>query len=161
MGKSLRLCAPPSSLVFSLSPVIALFLALAAGSGGVDFNAMLAVLSGHGDSMSRDIVLDLRLPRALNAFGCGALLTPWPAPCCRRSLRNPLADPFVLGISSGAGALSLIAMLSDAGGAGNRGGRIRQRVGIDRRLFCWHDARRTDAYPSLAGRCDLVGSLGC
>lgn len=114
-GKIIALMRPALVLGFlPILTVIAVFLALAAGSGGVDFNAMLAVLSGHGDSMSRDIVLDLRLPRALNAFGCGALLALAGA-LLQALLRNPLADPFVLGISSGAGALSLIAMLMGAG----------------------------------------------
>ena len=91
-------------------------LALAVGSNGADVRGLVAILSGGGDAMSREIILNLRLPRALNAFGCGALLALAGA-LLQALLRNPLADPFVLGISSGAGALSLIAMLFGAGAA--------------------------------------------
>jgi iron complex transport system permease protein len=54
-----------------------------------------------------DIVLGLRLPRALAAFACGGLLALAGA-LMQVLLRNPLADPYVLGISGGAavGALS-------------------------------------------------------
>ena len=104
-------------LVLGLLAVLALVAGLAAlgiGSNGVNFADLAAVLSGHGEAMSREIIFDLRLPRALNAFGCGALLALAGA-LLQALLRNPLADPFVLGISSGAGALSLIAMLFGAG----------------------------------------------
>ncbi|MBK9624649.1 MAG: iron ABC transporter permease [Rhodocyclaceae bacterium] len=90
--------------------------ALAVGSNGVDFGGMFSALLGQSDATNREIIFDLRLPRALNAFGCGALLALAGA-LLQALLRNPLADPFVLGISSGAGALSLIAMLFGAGAA--------------------------------------------
>ena len=107
------------ALVLVLLPLIAFLAgvtALGVGSAGVDFTGALDVLSGHGDATTREIIFDLRLPRALNAFGCGALLALAGA-LLQALLRNPLADPFVLGISSDAGALSLIAMLFGAGAA--------------------------------------------
>lgn len=62
------------------------------------------------------IIWDLRLPRALLAAVCGAGL----AICgvvLQSLLRNPLADPFVLGISSGAstGAVSIVVLGVGAG----------------------------------------------
>jgi iron complex transport system permease protein len=58
-----------------------------------------------------DVVWRLRAPRALAAFACGALLALAGA-LLQVLLRNPLADPYVLGISSGAslGALAAIAL---------------------------------------------------
>ena len=107
------------AVTLTILPVLAALASIAAlaiGSNGTDFGGLVAALSGHGEAMSREIIFDLRLPRALNAFGCGALLALAGA-LLQALLRNPLADPFVLGISSGAGALSLIAMLFGAGAA--------------------------------------------
>lgn len=64
------------------------------------------------------IIWDLRLPRAVLAAACGAGL----ALCgvvLQSLLRNPLADPFVLGISSGAstGAVSVVVLGVGAGAA--------------------------------------------
>ena len=57
-----------------------------------------------------DIVLELRLPRALAGFACGGLLALAGA-LMQVLLRNPLADPYVLGISGGAGVGALFAIL--------------------------------------------------
>jgi iron complex transport system permease protein len=108
--------SPFSLILLAILAALAGFTALAVGSKGADFGGLLAALAGHGDTMSSEIIFNLRLPRALNAFGCGALLALAGA-LLQALLRNPLADPFVLGISSGAGALSLIAMLLGAGAA--------------------------------------------
>ncbi|WP_207894583.1 iron chelate uptake ABC transporter family permease subunit [Tamaricihabitans halophyticus] len=63
------------------------------------------------------IVWDLRLPRALLAAICGAGLAVCGA-VMQALLRNPLADPFVLGVSSGAstGAVAVV-VLGVGGGA--------------------------------------------
>jgi iron complex transport system permease protein len=62
------------------------------------------------DSVVHDIVWRLRAPRALAAFTCGGLLALAGA-LLQVLLRNPLADPYVLGVSSGAslGALAALA----------------------------------------------------
>ncbi|WP_216215033.1 FecCD family ABC transporter permease [Amycolatopsis aidingensis] len=61
------------------------------------------------------IVWNLRLPRALLAAGCGAGL----AVCgvvMQSLLRNPLADPFVLGVSSGASTGAVVVIILGVGG---------------------------------------------
>jgi iron complex transport system permease protein len=89
--------------------VASLVTALAVGSLVLPFGDVLAMLSG-ADNTARSIVLDLRLPRALAAFACGGLLALAGA-LMQVLLRNPLADPYVLGISGGAGVGALFAML--------------------------------------------------
>lgn len=96
-----------------------LLVALAAGSVGISFGEMLAALGG-GDTPSRAIVIDLRLPRALAGFACGGLLALAGA-LMQVLLRNPLADPYVLGISGGAGVGALSAMLLGLAGLGIAG----------------------------------------
>jgi iron complex transport system permease protein len=83
--------------------------ALAVGSLPVTAGDVLAALSG-GDTLAADIVRELRLPRALAGFACGALLALAGA-LMQVLLRNPLADPYILGISGGAGVGALFAIL--------------------------------------------------
>ncbi|WP_245565265.1 FecCD family ABC transporter permease [Nocardioides insulae] len=92
-----------------------------------------AKLAGGESGLSRiqdGIVWDLRLPRTLLAALCGAGL----AVCgviLQSLLRNPLADPFVLGVSSGAstGAVSIVVLGAGAGSIGLTGGAFIGAVG--------------------------------
>jgi iron complex transport system permease protein len=65
------------------------------------------------NSTARSIVVGLRLPRALGAFACGGLLALAGA-LMQVLLRNPLADPYILGISGGAAVGALLALLLGA-----------------------------------------------
>ena len=102
----------PSVLLTLLlvAALLVFLLALAAGTQGIEMGRMWQALAVDVDGIEREVILTLRLPRALAAFGCGALLALAGA-LLQALLRNPLADPFVLGISGGAGTLVLLAML--------------------------------------------------
>ncbi len=67
------------------------------------------------DSPAAPIVRQLRLPRALLAFLVGGSLGVSGA-ALQALVRNPLADPFLLGISGGAGLAAVIALGLDLGG---------------------------------------------
>jgi iron complex transport system permease protein len=74
---------------------------------------LIRVLMGQSSSLSTDygmIVLDIRLPRILLAIVVGASLSVAGAGF-QALLRNPLADPYVLGVSSGASVGSILALL--------------------------------------------------
>ncbi len=97
---------------------MSLLLALASGSVDLTPGQVWAALLGQGDSLANEVVRSLRLPRALAAFACGGLLALAGA-LMQVLLRNPLADPYVLGISGGAAVGALGAMiLGVAGGLG-------------------------------------------
>jgi len=83
--------------------------ALAAGSIPVTAGNVIAALLGQ-DAPGADIVRQLRLPRALAGFACGGLLALAGA-LMQVLLRNPLADPYILGISGGAGVGALFAIM--------------------------------------------------
>ncbi len=83
--------------------------ALAAGSIPVAAADVLAALLGQ-DAPGADIIRQLRLPRALAGFACGGLLALAGA-LMQVLLRNPLADPYILGISGGAGVGALFAIM--------------------------------------------------
>jgi iron complex transport system permease protein len=84
--------------------------ALMTGSYTVAPGDVWAALAGTGQGMSGEVVTGLRLPRALAAFACGGLLALAGA-LMQVLLRNPLADPYVLGVSGGAAVGALSAML--------------------------------------------------
>jgi len=92
-----------------LLAVASIGLALMVGSLRIAPTEVLAALLGQ-DSAGVDVVLQLRLPRALAGFACGGLLALAGA-LMQVLLRNPLADPYVLGISGGAGVGALFAIL--------------------------------------------------
>ncbi len=96
-----------------LATLASLALALAAGSVPLDW---ATVWHSSGDDLQRRVLLELRLPRALAAFAVGALLALSGA-LMQILLRNPLADPYVLGLSGGAAVGALLAILAGAVGA--------------------------------------------
>jgi iron complex transport system permease protein len=84
-------------------------LALTVGSFKVSYREVLGALLGQ-EGGAGDVVLQLRLPRAIAGFACGGLLALAGA-LMQVLLRNPLADPYVLGISGGAGVGAMFAIL--------------------------------------------------
>ena len=96
-------------LALSLFAVASITLSLMAGSFRIAPGDVVAALLGDRGDVA-DIVLELRLPRALAGFACGGLLALAGA-LMQVLLRNPLADPYILGISGGAGVGALFAIL--------------------------------------------------
>lgn len=68
----------------------------------------------HPGSLDAQILWQLRLPRAATAFTSGALLAVAGA-LMQVLLRNPLADPYILGVSGGASVGALLAIMAGAG----------------------------------------------
>jgi len=89
-------------------------LALATGPASIPIGDVFdALVRGEGPAAIRDIVLGVRLPRILMGLLVGAALATAGA-VFQALLRNPLADPYVLGVSGGA-ALAGIAVLALSG----------------------------------------------
>jgi iron complex transport system permease protein len=83
---------------------------LAVGSLALSPTQLLdAIMGGTHSGLAGEVLWNLRLPRALAGLACGGLLALAGA-LMQVLLRNPLADPYVLGISGGAsvGALSAL-----------------------------------------------------
>lgn len=88
----------------------ALAAALASGSTPIALAEVLRLLFVPDASTASEVLHSLRLPRALAAFGTGGLLALAGA-LMQVLLRNPLADPYVLGVSGGAAVGALGALL--------------------------------------------------
>ena len=85
------------------------FYALTLGSADISISEMLNIfISGSGTS--KEIILNIRLPRILNAMIVGASLS-----CAglilQSMLRNNLAEPGLLGISAGAGLGAILTFI--------------------------------------------------
>ena len=95
-------CKSFQSFLFSAALALAIVgllgLSLVLGSAHVAPAEVWRALFSAESSLARDVVVDLRLPRALTAFGVGGLLALAGA-LLQVLLRNPLADPYVLGVS--------------------------------------------------------------
>ena len=100
----------PSFLLFLLIAVSSLFPGLLFGSVNIPPSQVAEVLLSPGDDAISQIVWQLRLPRVLAAFASGGLLALAGA-LLQVLLRNPLADPYILGVSGGAAVGALTAML--------------------------------------------------
>ncbi|WP_245888805.1 FecCD family ABC transporter permease [Halomonas denitrificans] len=117
MSGARALLARPAPLAWlALAALLSLALSLALGSVAIAPGELMRVLLGEGEALHQTLVLELRLPRSLAAFGTGALLALAGA-LMQVLLRNPLADPYVLGLSGGASVAALVAMLTGLGAA--------------------------------------------
>ena len=96
-----------AGLVLLLASIVLLLIGAGVGSTGFE-----SVLAARHDPVALQIVMDIRLPRALGAWLAGALLGLAGA-VAQGLFRNPLADPFLLGSASGASfgvAVALVLM---------------------------------------------------
>ena len=88
--------------------------ALLSGSADLSATDIWNALTGKAPENIRRLVFELRLPRAMTAFGVGGLLAV-SGVLMQVLLRNPLAEPYILGSSGGAAVAALIAMLFGLG----------------------------------------------
>lgn len=102
-------------LVLVLASLVAGLLSVSIGSSAIGIEDTLRVLAGSGSELQQTLILELRLPRTLSAFATGGLLAVAGA-LMQVLLRNPLADPYVLGLSGGAAVGALLAMLAGVAG---------------------------------------------
>ena len=125
----------PATLALTLlGAAVPLVAVLSVGAGQLDASpaevvrALLHCLDGTGgadvDPALETVVWQLRLPRILVGLCAGAVLSVGGA-CLQAVVRNDLADPYLLGVSSGA---SLGAALVIAGGAGGSAGAVGSRL---------------------------------
>lgn len=100
--------------------VLGFLLLIGQGSVPIGIGEVASILLGGEPSreVHRTIVFDARLPKAITAVAAGSALAVGGAQM-QTLFRNPLADPFVLGVSSGATLGAAIVILGTAGsGAG-------------------------------------------
>ena len=106
----IRISAAVALPALAAAAVAVLALSLMTGSVAIPARDVLEALTGGPPTLASDVVLGLRLPRAMSALAIGGLLAVTGA-LLQALLRNPLADPYVLGVSGGASVAALIAIM--------------------------------------------------
>ena len=89
-------------ILLALSTFVLFLADLAWGSIHISFREIISVFIGENTGgIHSEILLNYRLPKAITAIIAGASLSV--AGLMMQTLfRNPLADPYILGVSSGA-----------------------------------------------------------
>jgi len=107
----------PKKLVVRIALALVLlagvmFLCSLSGTESVSLKAVFGGAQGQGEvNPDYEIFVQVRLPRIILAAIVGAALA-CSGVVLQALLRNPLADPYILGISSGAGLGAIIAVIS-------------------------------------------------
>ncbi|GMR07556.1 MAG: iron ABC transporter permease [Gammaproteobacteria bacterium] len=101
------------SVLLVVSAIVLLH-ALTIGSVTTDFASVWNALWGDAENTQQRVILELRWPRAASAFAVGGMLA-LAGTMMQVLLRNPLADPYILGISGGASVGALVSMLLGLG----------------------------------------------
>jgi len=112
-----RIPTVPAFIALLCVAALVLALSLSMGSTSIPLRQVWDALSGGDGSLAGDVVRDLRLPRAMASFAVGGLLALAGA-LLQVLLRNPLADPYVLGVSGGASIAALLAIMVGLSAAG-------------------------------------------
>jgi iron complex transport system permease protein len=103
-------------LALGFIAAVVLVAAVLVGPAGYSVPQAFQALTGRADPAAVAIVRDLRMPRVLLAFLVGGSLAVTGA-ALQALVRNPLADPYLLGLSGGAGLGAVGAIALHLGGA--------------------------------------------
>lgn len=101
--------AIPLFIILSILSAISFIVALSVGSISLSISQIASSLFSSEKNIAQTIIWELRVPRAYIAFVTGGLLS-LAGLLMQVLLRNPLADPYILGISSGSSVVALSAM---------------------------------------------------
>lgn len=104
---------PVRCLALAALTALCLLAGIAAGAVPLSVEEVINGLR-DGTAANADILRDLRLPRVLLAFAVGGSLGLSGA-ALQAMIRNPLADPYLLGLSGGAGLGAVLAIALNAG----------------------------------------------
>ncbi|MDB0060817.1 iron ABC transporter permease [Gammaproteobacteria bacterium] len=102
-------------LAASLLAFTAILGSLLSGSVDLSFSDLMSYVLGDLPDLQRQVLEDIRLPRTLAALVTGAALA-LAGVLMQVLLRNPLADPYILGLSGGAAVGALASIMLGLGG---------------------------------------------
>lgn len=103
-------------VLFAVLAGVSILISTAKGTADIPFEEIFAILGGTRDTAHAQILWNIRLPRTIVAALVGINLALSGA-ILQAILRNPLADPHIIGISSGAGLAGIFIMLVLPGAA--------------------------------------------
>ncbi|WP_370293756.1 FecCD family ABC transporter permease [Deinococcus sp. KSM4-11] len=98
-------------VLLAAATVVIAVLALGVGAVKTPVGEVVQVIFGHGDALTRQLVLDLRAPRIVVAVLAGAMFAASGA-MMQGVIRNPLASPDLIGVGAGAGLAATLYLLA-------------------------------------------------
>ncbi len=110
---------PPLPWLLALSFCVLMFASMTSGAGAPGGAELLALISGAAGDEAAMVLIELRLPRMLGALLVGSALGA-AGMLMQAATGNPLAEPGLLGVNSGA-ALGVVAGIAWAGAAAGPG----------------------------------------
>jgi iron complex transport system permease protein len=102
--------APALFTSLFLLSLISITVSMVSGSVAIGWHDLFSLVRGDAQELASRVLIDLRWPRTASAYITGALLA-LAGGLMQVLLRNPLADPYVLGISGGAAVAALLMLL--------------------------------------------------
>lgn len=105
---------PALFALLSVAAVASVIAGLLCGTVPVSARELIEAIVHPAPGLVHDVIWQIRAPRVLGAFACGALLA-FAGALLQVLLRNALADPYILGVSSGASLGALLALALGAG----------------------------------------------
>lgn len=97
-------------LVLAVLACLGGIISIMKGSVNVPLNEIIAAMTGGSAAMHQQIIMNIRLPRTIVAGLVGVNLALSGA-ILQAIMKNPLADPHIIGISAGAGVMGIFIML--------------------------------------------------
>lgn len=97
-------------LVLTILLLMAIYAGLSFGAVTVPWSEFIKVFNGEGEETFSNILYQLRLPRILVGLLVGACLATSGA-LLQGVMKNPLADPGIIGVSAGGGLMAMITMI--------------------------------------------------
>lgn len=105
-----RIPYPVWIVLFSGLLVIVWLISLASGNMYISLSEVWAIVMGQGNDLYRQLMFELRMPRVLTAVLAGVALAV-SGSMMQSAVRNPLADPQIVGVTSGAGVGAILLLL--------------------------------------------------
>lgn len=102
-------------LLYPFLAAISLLFSIFLGNSDISTGQLIHALHVEPSDLSHQILFSIRIPHALTVFVTGGLLA-LAGVLMQVLVRNPLADPYILGTSSGAACMTLLLMLMGASG---------------------------------------------
>lgn len=96
--------------IFAAFTVFAMVFSLIFGSADISFATIMHTLTGHVESTDEMVIWNIRFPRNIVGALVGANLAVSGA-ILQAVMKNPLADPGIVGVSSGAGLAGVIMLI--------------------------------------------------
>ncbi|WP_438769916.1 Fe(3+)-hydroxamate ABC transporter permease FhuB [Brevibacillus sp. JB24b] len=105
-----RISYPLLVLLLCVMLAVVWMISLSSGNLYISWTEIVAIFMGQGNDLYRQLLFDLRMPRLLTAMLAGVALA-ISGSLMQSAVRNPLADPQIVGVTSGAGVGAILLLL--------------------------------------------------